>query len=67
MLRYTAVSVLPALIAPLVMWPAATGGQPDPVRLSSAAATLVVGLWSGSTLSAILAGGVVLGLGTWLA
>lgn len=24
-LRYTAVSVLPALIAPLVMWPAATG------------------------------------------
>ncbi|SDL88099.1 AzlD domain-containing protein [Paracoccus chinensis] len=66
-LRYTAVSVLPALIAPLVMWPAATGGQPDPVRLYSAAATLAVGLLTRSTLPAILAGGTVLGLGTWLA
>ena len=25
-LRYTAVAVLPALIAPLVLWPPATGG-----------------------------------------
>ena len=26
MLRYTPVAVLPALVAPLVVWPAATGG-----------------------------------------
>lgn len=29
-LRYTAVSVLPALVAPLVVWPGATGGEIDP-------------------------------------
>ena len=66
-LRYTAVSVLPALVAPLVMWPQATAGQPDPVRLSAAAATLAVGLMTRSTLWAILAGGTVLGLGVGLA
>ena len=42
MLRYTAVAVLPALVAPLVMWPAATGGQPEPARLSAAAVTIAV-------------------------
>ena len=33
----------------------------------AAAATLAVGLLTRSTLPAILAGGTVLGLGTWLA
>lgn len=28
-LRYTAVAVLPALIAPMIIWPAATGGSFD--------------------------------------
>lgn len=66
-LRYTAVSVLPAMVAPLVLWPAATGGQPDPVRLAAAAATVGLGLLTRNTLWAIIAGGAVLGLGTWLA
>lgn len=66
-LRYTAVSVLPALVAPLVVWPAATGGQPDPVRLGSATAAVAFGLLTRNTLWAIIAGGTVLGLGTWLA
>lgn len=57
MLRYTAVAVLPALLAPLVVWPAATGGQPDPARLTAAAATILVGLFTRNTLAAILAGG----------
>ena len=35
-LRYTAVAVLPGLVAPLVLWPAATGGHPDPARLLAA-------------------------------
>lgn len=66
LLRYTAVSVLPALVAPLVMWPAATGGQPDPVRLAAAAATVAAGVLTRHTLWAIISGGVVLGLGSWL-
>ena len=67
LLRYTAVSVLPALIAPMVMWPAATGGRPDPARLGAAAATILVGVLTRNTLAAILAGGITLGLGTYLA
>lgn len=35
-LRYTAVAVLPGLVAPLVLWPSATGGQVDPARLAAA-------------------------------
>jgi len=66
-LRYTAVSVLPALVAPLVVWPAATAGQTDPVRLAAATATVALGLLTRNTLWAIIAGGTVLGLGTWLA
>ncbi|WCR11403.1 AzlD domain-containing protein [Paracoccus stylophorae] len=60
MLRYTPVSVLPALVAPLVMWPEATAGQPDPARLSAAAATLLVGLLTRNVILAILAGGITL-------
>ena len=59
-LRYTAVAVLPALVAPGVLWPVATGGNPDPARLSAALVTLGVGLATRSTLWAILAGGVTL-------
>ena len=66
LLRYTAVAVLPALVAPQVIWPPATGGQTDPVRLASAAAALGVGLVTRNTLAAIIGGGVVLGLGSWL-
>lgn len=55
-LRYTAVAVIPALIAPVVAWPAATGGAPDPARLAAAATTLLVGLLTRSLLAAILAG-----------
>lgn len=60
LLRYTAVGVLPALVAPLVVWPEATGGQTDPTRLAAAAATLGIGYVTKSTLAAIVAGGLVL-------
>lgn len=59
-LRYTAVAVLPALVAPAVMWPAATGGQTDPARLAAALATLIVGLALRSMLWAIAAGAAAL-------
>lgn len=66
MLRYTAVAVLPALAAPLVVWPAATHGQTDPVRLAAAAATLIAGLATRNTLAAIVAGAATLMIGFYL-
>lgn len=55
-LRYTAVAMLPALIAPLVVWPDATGGTLDPVRLAAAAITLATGYWTKNGIWAILVG-----------
>ena len=66
MLRYTAVAVLPALAAPLVVWPAATHGQTDPVRLAAAAATVIAGFATRNTLAAILAGAATLMIGFYL-
>lgn len=60
MLRYTPVAVIPGLVAPLVIWPEATGGTPDPARLVAAAVTLGVGVWSRNVFAAIGAGAVTL-------
>lgn len=60
MLRYTPVAVLPALVAPLVVWPAATGGVADPARMAAAAATVAVGVLTRNVMLAILAGGLTL-------
>lgn len=64
-LRYTPVAVLPALITPLILFPQATEGQPDPARLLAAATTLVVGVLSKNVLLAIIAGIVALYAGLW--
>ena len=55
-LRYTAVGVMPALIAPLILWPQATGGTPDPARLAAAAAALAVGVMTKNVILSIVAG-----------
>lgn len=55
-LRYTAVAVLPALVAPLVVWPAATDGAPDPARMGAAVVALLIGVTTGRVLAAILGG-----------
>lgn len=60
MLRYTSVGVLPGLVAPLVLWPAATGGTPEPARLLAAAATVIVGMTTRAVIPSILAGMVTL-------
>lgn len=65
-LRYTAVGVLPGLIAPAVLWPPATDGMTDPARLIAACVTLVVGIAFRSVIGAILAGGAALYLCLWL-
>lgn len=64
-LRYTAVAVLPGLIAPLVLWPAATSGEPDPARLSAALVTFGVGLLTRNAIAAILCGGFTLYAMIW--
>lgn len=62
-LRYTAVAILPALIAPLVVWPTATEGQPDIPRMAAAAVALTVGLVTKNVLAAIFSGaGTLYGL-----
>lgn len=65
-LRYTAVAVLPALVAPLTLWPAATEGQADPARLTAAAITLAVGYLTRNVLAAIAAGAITLYGLLWL-
>lgn len=66
LLRYTPVAVLPGLVAPLVLWPQATGGETDLPRLAAAAATLALGLWLKSAVAAILGGAGLLVLLLWL-
>lgn len=66
-LRYTPVAVLPGLVAPLVMWPEATGGQPDPVRFTAAAVTLVVAWWWKNMLAGAAAGAMTLAGLLWIA
>lgn len=64
-LRYTAVAVLPGLIAPLVLWPSATGGEPDPARLAAAVVTFAAGLATRNAIVAILCGGATLYAMIW--
>ncbi|MEL6838112.1 MAG: AzlD domain-containing protein [Pseudomonadota bacterium] len=60
LLRFTPVAVLPGMVAPLVLWPPATGGEPDIIRLLAALATVVVGVWTRHVLWAIVGGAVTL-------
>lgn len=56
-LRFTGVAVLPGLVAPLILWPDATGGDPDAARLIAAGVTLAVGMWRRDVIQAVIAGG----------
>ncbi|MGO4915311.1 AzlD domain-containing protein [Pseudogemmobacter sp. W21_MBD1_M6] len=59
-LRYTPVAIMPGLVAPLVLWPAATDGALDAPRLAAACMTLLVGMLAKNTLAAIFGGAVTL-------
>ena len=63
LLRYTPVAVLPALVAPQVVWPAATQGAFDPLRFAAAVTALIVGLFTKNVLAAIITGAAVLVIG----
>ena len=65
-LRYVPAAVLPALVAPMVVWPPATGGEPDPARLTAAAVALLIGALFKSVLGAIVGGMVALYLVQYL-
>ena len=61
-LRYTAVAILPALVAPLVVWPAATDGTPDPARMIAAALTILSGVLTRNVLVALIVGATSFGV-----
>jgi branched-subunit amino acid transport protein len=54
-LRYVGVAVFPALVTPMILWPAATGGTFDPLRGAAAIIALGAGMRYG-VIAAILAG-----------
>ncbi|MGY6534083.1 MAG: AzlD domain-containing protein [Pararhodobacter sp.] len=56
-LRYTPVAVIPGLMAPAVVFPPATEGETDPVRLAIVALTVAVGIWTRNAVLAMIAGG----------
>ena len=60
LLRYTPVAIIPALVAPLVVWPAATAGETDPARLTAAIVTMGVGIWTRNAIWGMVAGGTTL-------
>ena len=59
-LRYTAVAILPALVTPLVIWPGATDGQPDPARLAAATVTITVGYLTKNVIAGMVSGAATL-------
>ncbi len=59
-LRYTAVAILPALVIPLVVWPQATGGSPDPARIFAFLTTGAVAYLSKNVILAIFTGAATL-------
>ncbi|WP_288938286.1 AzlD domain-containing protein [uncultured Roseovarius sp.] len=65
-LRYTAVAVLPGLVAPLVVWPEATGGVPDAPRMAAALVTIIAGIATRNMLLAIFLGASTLYGGLYL-
>ena len=59
-LRYTAVAILPALVAPGIIWSDPSGAGMDPMRTLAAAAAIAIGLWTRSANWAFLGGLVAL-------
>lgn len=66
MLRYTPVAVLPGMVAPLVFWPEATGGQPDLVRILAAGAAIVVAYRTKKVVWGMAAGATTFYAGLWV-
>lgn len=59
-LRYTAVAIMPGMITPMILFPTATGGQFDMVRIGAAVATIAISLWTRNATLTIFGGAGVL-------
>ena len=59
-LRYTAVAIMPGMITPLILYPQATGGTLDPVRMGAAVATIAISYWTKNAVMTIFGGAAVL-------
>ena len=59
-LRYTAVAVMPGMITPMILFPSATGGQFDIVRMGAAIATIAISLWTRNATLTIFGGAAAL-------
>ncbi len=66
LLRYTPVAVIPGLVAPLVLWPAGTGGEPDAARIMAALVALALGVYFKNVLAAMFGGAITLYLMLYL-
>jgi branched-subunit amino acid transport protein len=55
-LRYTAVAILPAMVAPLILWPPASDGVPEAPRMAAAAVTVAIGVILKNPILGIVAG-----------
>lgn len=55
-LRYTAVAIIPALVTPLVIWPAPTDGAPSLLHFAVACLTFAVAALSRNVLLAMATG-----------
>jgi branched-subunit amino acid transport protein len=55
-LRYTAVAILPAMVAPLILWPPANDGVPEASRMAAAAVTVAIGVILKNPILGIVAG-----------
>ncbi len=55
-LRYTAVAIIPALVAPLVIWPTPTNGEPSLIHFAAAALTFAVAALTKNVLMAMASG-----------
>ena len=65
-LRYTAVAIIPALVAPIVAFSNEAGTGPELARLIAASVTFGIGITTHNVIFAILAGALTLGFGVFL-
>ncbi len=56
LLDFVPVTVLPALIAPVIVFPAGSVDAVDPARILAALVALGVGLWTKNVIAVILSG-----------
>lgn len=55
-LRYVAVAVMPALIAPIIVWPDATTAEIDPIRIMAALIAVACGVVTRSVIWTVIIG-----------